>query len=287
MTDNTSRSFNGSFSFVFSLYSILPPEPDTLAQLRAAYSGQPGNLLAAGSWADETYSAQGCRVDLDLDGYPECILASENQFAVIDPIGARLIAYFFQHETGVHQLIAPSNQFIVGIGDPSTWYLDAGDGADPVGIQGAFADSPPPWPVYSVSVAQDGITLTSPDQQIEKTFSLEEDGLDVNYRTSGDIASRIPFAVDPWTRFSPGWSETLEYSAIEDGMELYHQGDMIMEITSDTSMHGFSFSDSSKSLSTPENPNFDYPPGHYLPFPMTVLEFHGQGVFNFYLRPAR
>jgi len=62
---------------------------------------------------------------------------------------------------------------------------------------------------------------------------------------------------------------------------------MILEITPDTSMHGFSFSDSSRSLSKPENPNFDYPPGHYLPFPMTVVEFHGRGDFNFYLRPAR
>ena len=276
-----------AWASTYSLYSALPPEPETLAQLRAAYSGQPGTLLAAGRWADESYSAQHCRVDLDLDGFPECILASENQFAVIDPLGARLIAYFYRDETGVHQLIAPSNQFIVGIGDPSTWNLDAGDGADPAGIHGAFADSPPPWPLYSISPASDGITLTSPDQQIEKTFSLEEDGLDVLYRTSGDVASRIPFAIDPWTRFSPGWSETLEYSAIENGMELYHQGDMIMEITSDTSMHGFSFSDSSESLSSPENPNFDYPPGHYLLFPMTVVEFHGQGDFNFYLRPAR
>jgi hypothetical protein len=48
-------------------------------------------LAAAGEWAAAAYEAQDCSVDLDWDGFPECILASESQFVVIDLLGARLI----------------------------------------------------------------------------------------------------------------------------------------------------------------------------------------------------
>jgi hypothetical protein len=105
-------------------------------------------LAAAGEWAAAAYEAQDCSVDLDWDGFPECILASESQFVVIDLLGARLIAYFSRDKSGYHQVVAPTSQFIVGLGDPSTWLLDADDGADPAGIHGAFADSPPPWLLY-------------------------------------------------------------------------------------------------------------------------------------------
>jgi hypothetical protein len=268
------------------LYSPLPPEAESLAQLRAAYSGQPGILSAAGRWAAAPYSATDCRRDLDWDGFAECILASENQFAVIDELGARLIAYFYRDSSGVHQVVAPTSQFIVGLGDPSTWIMDAADGADPAGIHGAFADSPPPWPLYSYSENEDGLTFFSPDQQIQKNFSLRDAGLTVAYHSRAPVIGRIPIVIDPWTRFSPGWSGKLGHSPIEGGYQFTRAGQNKVAVISSTPLNVHSFADSSGTLAIPEDPNYDYPPGHYLPFPVNVIDYHGQGDFNLHIQPA-
>ncbi len=284
--DSSNPLIGAAWDSAFSLYSTLPPGAETLAQLRAAYSGQPGILAAAGEWGTAAYTARDCGVDLDYDGFPECILASENQFAVIDPLGARLIAYFYRDNTGLHQVVAPTSQFIVGLGDPSTWLLEAVDGADPAGIHGAFADSPPPWPLYSYSTAGDGISFTSPDQQVEKNFALRDAGLSVNYSQQNGITSRIPIAIDPWTRFSPGWSTKLAYSPIENGFQFSQEENVVLEVIADIPLQAYSFSDSANLLGVPEDPNHDYPPGHYLPFPITVLEFNSPGDFNLHILPA-
>jgi hypothetical protein len=167
-TSPSNKLLQEAWDAAFSLYYSLPPEPETLAQLRSNYSGQPGIILAASHWEAETYSTNSCGFDLDINGFPECILASDEQFAVIDPLGARLIAYFYRDESGVHQVIAPSHQFIAGLGDPSAWNLEAGEGADPAGIHGAFADTPPPWVIYSELASESGLTFTSPISRLKK-----------------------------------------------------------------------------------------------------------------------
>ena len=278
--------YQAAWESALSLYAPLPPEPDNLPQLRSNYTGQPGILLSAAQWADEPYSRLDCQSDLDLDGIPECILSSEEQFAVIDQLGARLMAYFYRSDSGVHQIIAATAQLIVGLGDPSTWQLEALDGADPAGIHGAFSDTPPPWSRYLPTSMGDGITFTSPDQQIIKTYTLKEDGLVISYHSSEPAVSRIPIAIDPWRRFSPGWSEQYLYLPIEGGYQISAADDIAIKVLSDLPMQAFSFTDSLELLDSPEDPNFDYPRGHYLPFPFTVLEFNGQGDFSIRIEPV-
>jgi len=288
LPDPQSSNYPGkqAWAAAFSLYSTLPPETDELAQLRGVYSGQPAILSAAGRWSDNPHTARDCENDIDWDGYPECVLASEYQFVVIDPLGARLIVYLYKNKSGDHMVVAPSNHFIVGLGDQSTWMMDAGDGADPVGIHGAFADSSPYWPLYSYSTEGDGITFSSPDGMIEKNFSLQNAGLSVKYSTQNQITGRIPLAIDPWNRFSPGWSENLKYSPIDMGYQFSLRDKPIVEVISDMPMDLYSFTDSKELLGVPEDPNYDYPPGHYLPFPLSVLEYHAQGEFTFQFKPA-
>ena len=270
----------------FSLYYALPPVPDTLVQLRANYSGQPGIILAASDWEAESYTTNSCTFDLDWDGFPECILASNEQFAVIDPLGARLLAYFYRDKSGVHQVIAPSHQFIAGLSDPSAWDLEAGEGADPAGIHGAFADAAPPWSVYSEMASEKGFTFTSPDLQIEKTYSLEQEGLAMSYKIQGPTSGLIPFAIDPWQRFSPGWSDLSSYSPLENGYQVSLGNEVIVDIIADIPLQAISFTDSQNSLGMPEDPNFDYPPGHYLPYPLVDLEYHALGDFTIQIQPV-
>jgi hypothetical protein len=121
---------------------------------------------------------------------------------------------------------------------------------------------------------------------VEKNFTLRETGLSVNYSQQNGITSRIPIAIDPWTRFSSGWSTTLAYSAIENGFQFSQEEDVVVEVIADIPLQVYSFSDSISLLGVPEDPNYDYPTGHYLPFPVTVLEFHGPGDFNLHFLPA-
>jgi hypothetical protein len=274
-----------AWNSAISLYSPLPPEPESLAGLRSNYTGQPGILLAAAQWSDEPHARMDCQSDLDLDGTPECILSTDTQYAVIDQLGARLIAYFYRTDSGIHQIIAPTSQLIVGLGDPSTWQLDAQDGADPAGIHGAFADSPPPWSLYIPSSNGDGITFTSPDQAIIKTYAFKEGGLLVTYHSADPASGGIPVAIDPWRRFSPNWSDFFQYQPVENGYQIAGADDLAIDFISSLPLTAYSFTDSQAFLDSPEDPNFDYPQGHYLPFPFTILEYQGQGDFWFHIKP--
>jgi hypothetical protein len=263
-----------------SLYSPLPPEPDILPALRSNYSGQPGITLEAARWADNPAPRQDCLSDPDLDGLPECVLAADNQFAIFDIEGGRLIAYFYLSETGLHQIIAPTSQFIIGIGDPSTWQLDAGEGADTAGIHGAFTDSPPPWEQYNVILSDDQLTFISLDQRITKVFSLSETGLRADFLTSDSLSAKIPVAIDPWTRFSQDWSEAYSYHPIPEGFVIQLDDHIMLEVLTDSSISAQMFTDSRAHLTVPEDPNFDYPMGHYLPFPIALLKLDSQGDFT-------
>jgi hypothetical protein len=266
--------YSSIWESALSLYAPLPPEPETLSFLRSIYSGQPGIAQVATRWSENPQPRLDCQSDPDYDGIPECILASESQFAIFDLEGGRMLAYFTISDSGIHQIIAPSSQFIVGLGDPSTWILDAGEGADPAGIHGAFVDASPPWDRYNPSINGDKLTFTSPNQEISKSFSLSEDGLLVNYSSSDPIFIQIPIAIDPWKRFSTNWREDYVCESIKNGYSCRVEDGFTVEILSNSPISAHSFIESYKQLQVPEDPNFNYPPGHYLPFPMVLLEIN-------------
>jgi len=282
---NQDPLFNSIWMSALSLFAPMPPEPETLPSLRSNYSGQPGIALAAARWSANPQPRLDCQTDPDNDGIPECVFASSRHFAVFDLEGGRLVAFYSISESGVNQIIAPSSQFIIGLGDPSTWIMDAGEGSDPSGIQGAFIDSPPPWDIYNVSSNGEQITFNSPDQKISKSFSLTNDGLDVNYSSSDPISVQIPIATDPWRRFSTNWREDYECQPTRNGYACKLEDDSIVEILSNSPISAYSFKDSYSQLHIPENPNLDYPPGHYLPFPMVILEINAEESFSVQIIP--
>jgi hypothetical protein len=271
---------NSIWASTLSLFAPLPPEPESLPSLRSNYSGQFGIAQAATGWSDNPQPRMDCQVDLDEDGIPECILASDNQFTVFDLEGGRLIAYYTIAESNLHQIIAPSTQFIIGLGDPSTWTLNAGEGSDPSGIHGAFVDGLPPWDFYDVSSDSDQLTFISPENRITKNFSLSENGLLVNYSSSDPISVQIPIAIDPWRRFSPNWRNDYACQPIDNGYSCRVTDGSTVEILSNSLISIHSFTDSLSHLHNPEDPNFNYPPGHYLPFPMVLIEIGSTETFS-------
>ena len=264
-----------------SLYAALPPESEQLPALRANYSGQPGILLAAASWSNRPKQRADCSEDLDSDGTPECVLASENQFTVYDLDGARLIAYFYKSESGFHQIIAPSSQFVVGLSDPTTWQLNLGEGADSAGLHGAFMDNPPPWEPYEVIVSTNQIQFTSSRVETKKTFVLSKEGISVIIKHPGNIQTQVPIAVDPWIRFTADWYAAYSYQANRSGYSFFLGKEKLFDVQTASSINIHSFLDTSALFSRPEDPNFEYPEGHYLPYPMAVVELESDGELSF------
>jgi hypothetical protein len=156
-----------------------PTSDENLRALRLNYLGQVGTLTATSHWADDPFTQSDCAVDFNHDLQPECILANDLYLAVIETDGARLTHLFY----GEHQLVGPTAQFAVGLSDPSTWDMSAGDAADPGQVMGAFSDDTQTYQPYSVSWPTSGtLALTSADGGRVKTFRLTEAGLEVAYQ---------------------------------------------------------------------------------------------------------
>jgi len=213
-----------------------------------------------------------CDFDIDWDNEGECILADENYLAILDPLGARLTYLFTREEDGLHQLIGPSWQVAVGLSNPSTWDLSAGEAADPGAYPGAFADIDDPFKPYEPAIEGNTITFTALDGTRTKTFELTKTGIKAEYQTQEPVTTQIPLLVDPDTRFTPDWAKKYTQQnapgeiawGLEDGpmVRVQFEGEISMR----------AFTESLSLLSTPEDPDFDYPPGHYIPFPMAVAE---------------
>jgi len=54
---------------------------------------------------------------------------------------------------------------------------------------------------------------------------------------------------------------------------------IMLEVRTDAPFSAQGFTVSIPFLSRPENPNLGYPPGHFYPFPLSVVEVHANGDF--------
>ena len=254
-----------------------PVSDERLRALQLNYLGQVGTLTAASHWADQPYTLFECSADYDNDLRPECILANGSYFAVVETDGARLTHLFY----GEHQLVGPTAQFAIGLSDPSVWGALPGDAADPGQIMGAFLDADQPFDPYTTSWPTPGtLALTSEDGSRVKTFWLTETGLEVTYQAQGPVSTSIPLAVEPQMFFSGPSDYRASLSATSwiwgpaAGIQV--------RVRTDAALSAQGFTVSLPFLGLPENPNQDYPAGHYFPFPLSVVTVHSNE--NFYIQ---
>jgi hypothetical protein len=269
-----------------------------LAPLRAVYLSQVGHLLAASRWGaagpgafcSRTGECDTClaAIDLDWDGENEYILASSTFFAILEARGAYLSVAFVRSPAGLHQIIAPSTQFMVGIGDPLSWNPGKGIAGDAYQFRGAFSDLTagfafPSWEIYSVAMEGQSLVFTAPDGNLRKTFRLARSGMQVDYASSQPLTVQIPVAIEPEARFRSDWGSRYQGDLFPDGWTYgLVDGPQVHILTSET-LTARPFSDSLSFMGQPENPDFDYPPGHFLPFPLALAEIHAQGEFSIQL----
>ena len=249
-----------------------------LQALQSAYLGQVGELLEAARWAMQPAPRVDCREDLDGDGHPECVLASQKFFAVLEPAGAHLTQLFYMDANGPHQLVGPSSQFIVGLSDPSEWHPERGEAADPGVIPGGFTDNTGTWTNYIPTISANGIAFTDPDNSRVKTYRLTENGIQVLYQLDGPVGTRIPLALDPQAFYSG----PTNYSAAlaPHSWTWSRSGGSSIEVRTNATLSAEGFISAIPFLSLLEDPNLGYPKGDYLPFPLSVVVIQSDGPFS-------
>lgn len=90
----------------------------------------------------------------------------------------------------------------------------------------------------------------------------------------------LPITVDPWLRYESNWSN-IYWERQEFPFWIWGAGQFIsIGITTDNSYSYFTFNHTQHELHNPENPNFDYTPGHLLPMTMALVEFQAADLFN-------
>ena len=260
--------------FIMDFETLLAASPPPLSTI---YAGYLGDLDAGADWKSSLSPINRCSRDLDHDGRAECILASSNLFAVVEAEQSSLTLLFSQAGGRLHQIIAPSFQFAIGLSDPSQWDVEAGFAADPSAITSFAEPTESSWQI----VPCEANALCFASGQREKIYRLLPDGLELIYRQGPLLPMHLSLALDGWLRSQPGgldrrWNVSTA-TGWDFGLSGFAGSDasgpaLHVTVESSVPLNLRSSVDSLALLRLPEDPNYPYPDGHFLPFPLAVLD---------------
>jgi hypothetical protein len=232
----------------------------------------------AAAWSQEPQPASQCDIDADLDGSPDCILANEQVLLILQPVGGRLLAAFTRRGADPIQLIGPTTQESAGLGDPGQWDPGAGLAADPDAIPGAFSDRAALWDPYTPANSSGQVVFTSPAGW-QKSYRLEGSRLSVEYAGTPSGTTLIPILINPTGRYQPGWGSRYRLETLTDGDRYLWELEGSARVRIQTSSNSLIkvFNESKTFMVLEEDPDQDYPAGHYLPFPFAYIEVEREG----------
>ncbi|MBN2548373.1 MAG: hypothetical protein JXB15_04385 [Anaerolineales bacterium] len=262
-----------------ALFNPISPSSLELPALRTNYLPLAWPLLYASRWAEAPSQQLGCKTIQSRADLSWCFLANNHMFLAFESASGMLTHAVIRldNRSGqptTHLIIAPPAQYIVGLSPPNTWELSAGLSADPGAIPAAFFE---PGGQYQPTLGQKSLAFVSSDAAVRKEFTLSENELLVNYTFSADVGFhqlRIPLAFDPWKRFSPGWVDLYPPPEQHDS-GLCWQIEPGIDLCLEAPLSSLdAFSDTLAMLVQPENPNMDYPAGHFLPFPFNLIRIN-------------
>ncbi len=273
---NTKTSGSWSEQAWESYLQLSEPTSDPYRQaLQTNYLGEIGQMIRLDSAWSDPKPISDCSVDLDYDGQFECLLANDHIAATFELDGARLVFAVLHTEAGTIQFSGPTSQSGVGWGDPKSWQITAGPGSDPNEVPGAFVDSDKPFQPFDVEARDGELLFSAQDGSLVKTFRLLPEGLDVQYQGALPQAVKIPLALNPSMRFRvPSWAEQYHLLPGQNTGNLTWQNkDMSVAIHGQGgTLTATTFRNSFDVIHSPENPDYAYSPGHYLPFPFALVE---------------
>lgn len=260
------------------------PPADSLNQLRQLSLESLALLDFAREWSrDVACTAPGRdsgikRADIDHDGFEEAMLWNSDLLAIFDPVGGRLSALFAcSPEYGVSTVIAPRPFQAIGLSDPSGWNLDSGsihETALPL-LAGGFLSPSDMAEYFEISRTTDGLELEHPQGLYSVRFSLSGPSLRAEYSVMHGVRRQyeLGFLVAPERMFEPGFSGAFQLLQQNGALEIQIEGGLTLRLQSTHStLEIDSFLDSPAPILNSEDPNLEYPPGHYLPMPFILVQ---------------
>ena len=265
---------------VFS--NLTQSSPLELSALKSNYIGQIGFILAGAEWAEDPTSSNTFEVEKDYDGLLECKLTNDNIFAIVEPEGGYIPVVFARDVLGIHQIIGPTWEFIVGLSDASSWNPYLGVRGDSAQYLGAFQDQFDRWKIYDVNGSGNEISMFSKDMTMRKSIIISPNSIHVDILNllQLQITSSIPLVIDPWVRYTYGWGDLFYKTTSASTVQWGIISGEVVEIYSTQPINVFSFNDNHDLMSFPENPNYDYSRGYYPPYPMSVAEITASGDYS-------
>lgn len=222
-----------------------------------------------------------CEIDTDMDGHLDCVLSSETTLIVFNQNSGSVKSIFSRSPDGrVHQVIAYPNDIDMDFLQQIAPKLSSNTNSDQFDAKAAFYSGSGD---YSHAIKPNQLSFTQNNLEnglIIKTFTLSPNGLIVDFKITDPTSVIVPLTLDPWTRFAPGWGNRYNENSLNDGWQWAISGDISVSVYSDADIFPVAFTDSRHQIIYPENPNLDYPRGHYLPFPMALLQIDGQSNFS-------
>jgi hypothetical protein len=256
---------------LISTLSITRPASEGITHLRAGYMNQIGHFLAAGDWANNPRKIETCEVDVDWDGQNECLITTENIFTSYELVGGYLVTAFVRINNTIHQIVAPTWQSTIPISDPSMWVIQYGPAGDPGQIPGIFSDPKYPWEHYQYQLSSQKLELRSSNSGLRKIFIITSTGIQAEFFSTEPQILKIPISLDPQIRFMPDWKDSYLLVPNRDGFLWQVKNLISINIRSSFALNPASFKDSIQLMSLPEDPNYEYPAGHFIPFPFLIL----------------
>lgn len=248
-----------------ALNSPISPRVPELSGLREIYQSQLNILLFASGWELNPHIIASCDYDPDLDGESECILASDTVFSSYERDGS-LTHLFIKDQSGLHQLIGPSSQLIVGMSDPLSWDLELGERADPEVITGLTST----FDLKMLPSVKPG-SISFENDLIQIKYSIYGSGIEVAFISNSPNELTLPILLDPWERFSPDWGDHYQAEINSHEFTWSLASGVKVFVTSNSEIHADSFNETLDLMGRSENPNYEFPAGHYLAFPLAVL----------------
>jgi len=263
----TSLSPNSVTDSAWQLYSrITNPTLDSKqALLQWQYRSTLDMLILAADWGNSPYTLQTC---IEKPQQSFCVLSNNNILAILSPDSAGLLMLFTRQKGTVSQWIAPYSQFMVGLSDPSTWQMNSAN-PDPDLLEGGFSRFGERLQ-FQVDAVPALISFTSLDYAVE--YELFKDSLEVTIDTQAPGEYKIPFM----EKLSGTGSHFVSQNKLIT--EQAEENKLSIDISGSTSTQIISSDDSISFFEDPENPNQSYPPGHYLPYPFSVLVLNSKGL---------
>lgn len=250
-------------------FTLTAPTNNTdLLQMQSAALEQIYYFIAADAWQQNPRDISDCSNDLDGDGQMECILASLAWFNILELDGGRLAFSARLTSNGLNQVIGPTSQLVLGMGEPSEWRPERGPAADPLVIPGAMADGTFPWAIYEPTALANEIQLRHPDGAIQKSVRISDESLILS---SSDGSVVVPLILSAAIQSA---SNPVISGVTSSALSVSLADALTLNLSADGLLAASSY-DSRALLNQREDPNTSYPPGHYLPFPLIRVEASG------------